>query len=271
MMSAPRIAVMNPPQQPAPPKLTFRIGSAPPLSARRNDALRLLLEAQFYAADLRRSVWDFAVEISLLRKTGLTSNDLRWLLCKGYVEHGREMTVSHETSRTFRRSSGLTFARRTCFVLTESGVEFAQEALTQSRKNQATINGARPEAAIPASNGNGAPHKELANLAPKWDRQRQELRVGPYLVKQFKVPAANQERILAAFEEEDWPVKIDDPLPPHCEQDPKRRLHDTINSLNRNQKHRLIRFTGDGSGQGVRWSLLMPSANGGSDLPHSPA
>ena len=65
----------------------------------------------------------------------------------------------------------------------------------------------------------------------------------------------NQERILAAFEEEGWPVHIDDPLPPHPEQDSKRRLHDTINSLNRNQKKRLIQFLGNGNGQGIRWEL----------------
>ena len=46
---------------------------------------------------------------------------------------------------------------------------------------------------------------------PKWDPERQELRVGDLVVKQFKVPAANQERILAAFEADGWPVRSDDP------------------------------------------------------------
>ena len=90
---------------------------------------------------------------------------------------------------------------------------------------------------------------------PKWDRDRQELRVGSIVVKQFKVPAANQEVILSAFEEESWPPRIDDPLPPHGEQTPKRRLQETIKSLNRNQKRALVRFLGDGSGQGVRWEF----------------
>ena len=84
--------------------------------------------------------------------------------------------------------------------------------------------------------------------------------MGDIVVKQFKVPALNQERILAAFEEEGWPVHIDDPLPPHPEQDPKRRLHDTINSLNRNQKNPLIRFLGNGNGQGIRWELSRRGA-----------
>jgi hypothetical protein len=66
----------------------------------------------------------------------------------------------------------------------------------------------------------------------------------------------NQERIIAAFEEEGWPRRIDDPLPPHPEQDPKHRLRDTIKSLNRHQVNRLLHLTGDGTGQGVRWQII---------------
>ena len=91
---------------------------------------------------------------------------------------------------------------------------------------------------------------------PRWDRDRQEFRVGGQLVKAFKLPSPNQRMILMAFEEEGWPPRIDDPLPPHNHVDPKRRLHDTIKSLNRNQKSSLIRFMGDGTGQGVRWHLV---------------
>ena len=48
-------------------------------------------------------------------------------------------------------------------------------------------------------------------------------------------------------------MRIDDPLPLKAAIDPKRRLHDTINSLNRNQRGRRLRFLGDGSGQAVCW------------------
>jgi hypothetical protein len=34
------------------------------------------------------------------------------------------------------------------------------------------------------------------------------------VVKEFKLPAPNQETILTAFQEEGWPPRIDDPLPP---------------------------------------------------------
>ena len=50
--------------------------------------------------------------------------------------------------------------------------------------------------------------------------------------------------------------RIDDPLPPVPEQDPKRRLHDTIKCLNRNHRRKAIRFHGDGTGEGVCWEFL---------------
>ena len=214
----------------------------------------LLLEAEQLAREVARSAWDFAVEISSLQHVGMTNSTLRWLVCKGLVEHGRETTPSGQTARSFHCFGGLRFSKDTCFVLTASGVEFARQAIAAEK-------GDRPaRAAADEKQCNGT--CRVSSVVPKWDRSRQQLRVGNFVVKQFKVPAANQERILAAFEEEGWPCRIDDPLPPHPEQDPKRRLHDTINSLNRNQKQSVLRFVGDGSGLGIRWELLEAGENG---------
>jgi hypothetical protein len=39
-------------------------------------------------------------------------------------------------------------------------------------------------------------------------------------------------------------------------------LHDTIKALNRKQKVCLVRFMGDGSGEGIRWELCnLPSCD----------
>jgi hypothetical protein len=62
--------------------------------------------------------------------------------------------------------------------------------------------------------------------------------------------------VLCAFEEEGWPARIDDPLPPQQDQDSKRRLSDTIKCLNRKQSHHLIHFRGDGTGEGVVWERV---------------
>jgi len=224
-----------------------------PILRRSTEGLRLLLDAYHYAEDVGRSVWDFAVEIETLRQAGWSNSEFRWLVCKGFVLHAVETTQATDERRSFRQprqAPGLIFAAKTCFALTEAGIQFAAGALESPAPQS------EPNLAAVPSRVNSAPDVPR----PRWDPERQELCVGGMVVKQFKVPAANQERILAAFEEDGWPIRIDDPLPPGSDQDPKRRLHDTINSLNRNQKRHLLRFIGDGTGQGIRWELVEPSA-----------
>ena len=87
-----------------------------------------------------------------------------------------------------------------------------------------------------------------ASLIPHWDAATRVLRVGERVVKQYRVPAAAQEAILAAFQEEGWPPHLDDPLPPVRDGYPKDRLRDAIRHLNANQKNRRLRFRGDGTG-----------------------
>lgn len=236
------------------PRVSVQAGSVQAESAglptRVQAALALLVEAYHYARALRRDRWDFAVEVQGLYALGVSSSDLRWLVCQEYAEHAAEVTFPGEDGRAFHGSGNLTFTSQSCFVLTDLGVAFARAAGDQPAKDTGTRDGGAGQG--PSANGDGV----VSSAVPRWDCQRQELCLGDVVVKQFKLPAPNQEMILAAFEEENWPPRIDDPLPPHPDQDPKRRLHDTVNSLNHNQKHQLIRFMGDGSGQGVRWKLI---------------
>ena len=151
------------------------------------------------------------------------------------------------------------FSRRTAFVLTEAGMTAIESAPRETRAEQPLRASADPfvvgiiSPLRPASSGEFP-------LRPTWDRDRHELRVDGQLVKIFKLPSPNQEMVLAAFDEEGWPARIDDPLPPSTDLEPKRRLHDTIKSLNRNQKARLVRFMGDGTGQGIQWALISPDS-----------
>lgn len=228
-----------------------------------------LLRGAEYAQRAERSAWDFAVEIAILRAHGLTETDLRWLLCMGYAEHAREITRLDEDGRQFRPLGSLSFARRTCLVLTHRGIGVARD-LTRSRPefpDRTKVPRAPPRPS--GGNGNGHPtsQAELPHFfgktnghrrgaVPTWDKERRELRVNEKLVKHFRWPAVNQETILAAFDEEGWPPRIDDPLPPLPEQDSKRRLHDTIKCMNKNQHQNLIQFHGDGTGEGVTWELI---------------
>ncbi len=90
-------------------------------------------------------------------------------------------------------------------------------------------------------------------LCPHWDAALRVLYVGSRVIKRYRVPSPTQEAILVAFEEEGWPQRIDDPLPPQPGQDAKCRLHDAIKRLNRHHQHGLLRFFGDGTGEGVCW------------------
>lgn len=252
---------------------------------RMHAALAALLEAYLYAHDADHSVWDFAIDFRSLRRLGITSWDCRWLVAKGLARHGIEQTLPGEPSRSFRHGGVLVFGRRTCLALTDAGVEYARSlgclsvrspaagphtaghaSLTPSAGGEIGLKASLLEQSISHTSISAAPSSAASvlplTMSPTWDRDRQQLRVGKVIVKEFKVPASNQEAILAAFQEENWPPRIDDPLSPVPDQDPKRRLHDTINSLNRNQKQALVRFLGDGSGQGVRWEFTRSAKNG---------
>jgi len=215
-------------------------------------ALELLLQARDYAADINCECWEFAVEIAYLHNAGLTVNDVRWLLLRSYVQHAVEVTEPDEGKRAFH-DHGLCLASRSCFVLTPSGLEFARAVATHTVSVPT-----EPERDSPTVRPSVEPTRGPfpVSLKPRWDKDRRALLYGPHLVKQFKVPAPNQETILATFDEEHWPIRIDDPLPMHCSIDPKKRLHDTINSLNRNQKRSVLRFQGDGTGEAICWSSI---------------
>ena len=194
----------------------------------------LLVQGREYARKAKRTDWDFATEISELRNVGLTFNDLRLFLINGILAQAREVPCSETNQRMFMAQPGLRFTHRTCFILTDKGTQLAQKYIHCQPKNS--------EAA-----------------KPLWDPNRLELHCHQQLVKRYRVPSRNQVAILNAFQEDNWPARIDDPIPPDPDRCSKRRLLDTIKNLNRNHKYRCIRFHGDGTGEGVLWSWQQSS------------
>jgi hypothetical protein len=207
------------------------------------DALELLLQAHEYARELQRSPWDFALELEALRQAGLNYNDCRWLVYQEYLLHTAAAGPPREAESPAGGNGRLVLTPASCFILTRHGVACARAVL-----------GVEDPACVCDLSAAAGPDLPAAAVHPRWDRDCRELWFGAALVKQFKTAAANQEMILAAFEEEHWPVCVDDPLPPQPEVEPKRRLRDTVGSLNRNQKRFLIRFCSNGNGQSVRWA-----------------
>ena len=223
------------------------------LSAPVRVAFVQLLEAHELARASGRRALDFAAEITNLTELGITASVLRWLVCRGYAKCLREVTRSTDKERHFEPVNNLALSSQSCFVLSRKGMLLARAI--RELKGIDSADGA-------AENGDSNGSEPLpSGLAPLWDARRRELRLARRLLKRFRVPAPNQEAVLAAFQEEGWPNCIDDPLPPKGELDPKRRLHDTIKALNRKhcQKPSLVHFLGNGTGENIVWELRAVS------------
>jgi len=108
---------------------------------------------------------------------------------------------------------------------------------------------------ISRAEADGGPRKRGA-LRPRWDATARELWLGSILIKRFRVPAPAQELILTVFEEEEWPSCIDDPLPIKDQATRWRRLKAAIRHLNASHEIVVIRFHGNGRGDGIRWEYI---------------
>jgi hypothetical protein len=191
-------------------------------------ALRLLLAAYDKADALQCGGWEQPLRIRALRAAGIENRVLRRLVDDGLVEIGIELTSERGGRTAFRRCRQASFCERSCFVLTNDGLQAARRVAME-------FGGDR---------------------VPRWDAEMRELRVGDWVVKRFRRPAPDQEVVLTVLEEQGWAKHVEDPLSPQHGQDPKQRFHDTLKRLNKGQKPRLIRFMGDGQGTGLRWELV---------------
>lgn len=204
------------------------------LTGEQRHALLQLRDAHTTACALRRPPEEFALQLQLSGSQWTGQTTLRWLLHGGLAHHLYETTKTGQQQRTFRHVAHGRFRASSCFLISRAGLALSRQLMAP-----------RPDA--------GADRE--ASVHPCYDSGRRALLVEGVTIKIFRVPAENQELILKAFEEDRWPFRIDDPLPPQSDQDPKRRLHDTIDRLNRNQLRRWIHFSGDGTGRGVCWDF----------------
>jgi len=163
------------------------------------DGIEYLCRAWILAQDAERPPPEFGVEIRCLHKLGLAATELRWLLCKGYIEHYWDLTVPGERGRTTRRTLSLRFSKRSCFALTQAGWEFAEQF--NYTPQMQTRHDTNPDA-----------DERRATSIPAWNAMSRQLTVDGFVLKTFQVPSSNQELILTAFAEEGWVAQIDNPL-----------------------------------------------------------
>jgi hypothetical protein len=231
------------------------------LAPRMKAAFVALLEALEYSQDLGANAWDFAVEIASLRSLELANSDLRWVVARGLAEHVVEITPVYDATRTFRHCERALFGKRSCFVLTPSGEALARELRGDSESD------ADHGELLFARQSDRDCKAPLRSRVPDWDCDRHELCIASVVVKRFTIPSLDAESVLTAFEEQSWPARIDDPLPPWDESAQTTRLQEAIHRLNRGQNRPGIRFLGDDTGRGVLWEYCSEATSTRRDTP----
>lgn len=196
-----------------------------------------LYRANKTASENNLNTWEFAIEISDLLECGISRQTLREMVLLGWVCHQREITLPNLQQREFQNEAAFAFSERSCFMITAEGENQFCDFLKSCEMNRLDS----------ASSG----HPAAETKRPTWDGNLRELRLGNTVVKRFKWPAAIQFAVLERFEDLGWPSRITNPLPDKPNICPKRRLHDAIKCLNQRKENELIRFRGDGTGQGV--------------------
>jgi hypothetical protein len=252
------------------PSLDWTGGTTSPLiDESLRSGLAVLWRAYICAQDTGVNVWDFALRTGRLYEAGMTSSDLRWMVDRGFAEHGQETPGYDDPHRSFRRNNGYFFNNHTCLILTPSGAALAEHVFRETTRSPqakssalAAIAGEAATFANAWQPAEGTNTRATSALRPRWHATRRELSLAGVIVKRFRVPARNQETILSVFEEEGWTEHIHDPLPAKNEIDAPTRLHDAINRLNRCQINPLLRFHGDGKGTGVFWELSHSDMSG---------
>ena len=209
--------------------------------------LAALLEAFDLAQQLHVNPRDFALELSVVVAAGLSRTHLRWLICKGYVLHGTERAVGGKGRRLVRRIKELSFQDRSCFALTAAGAELIRPICSLPDSTPPTDIKPKPAAV----RNPDRPQRPL----PHWDNDRRGLTVDGEIVIRFTGRRGILELILAAFEEDAWRHRIDDPLPVIRGHDAKTRLRGAIEKLNHKRIVPVIVFSGDGDGEGVCWEF----------------
>jgi hypothetical protein len=187
----------------------------PLLALMRTRGMEELWRASVYSEHVKSERWQFSVEMPTLLEGQLSVTDLRWLVAKGYAAHAIESTRLTQSTRQFRPLSALNFPPRTCLVLTELGFDAVKQRLFAESPAEC-VEPPTDSLALPAQSSTQRQASPVPKLhrrkGPCWNADLHELRMDGRLVKQFKRPAASQELILAVFEEERWPDKIEDPL-----------------------------------------------------------
>ena len=234
-------------------------------SSRPTDDCLALLELLLWNHLLRSAVSATGAGQPLAETSTPTGNYLDWMAMRGLVRREQLLGEAFRSGDAQVVGTPDLHPGRSPLALTDAGARFAVQALRREGKWEqiATLLALDipPEEHVsvePASGQQGVPDprrhgQRRKSPQPSWDVVSRELRMDDGLVKKVRISAVNQQRILAAFEEERWPEYVYDPLPPVGDVDPKQRLLDAVRRLNGHQLFPRIQFHIAFRGERVGW------------------
>jgi hypothetical protein len=217
------------------------------LQGRLADGLFALLQAFDFSQDVAADVRVFAVELSVLVNSGLSANQLRWLVLKGYAEHYIERRPRGNEGRSLVAAKSLNFRTLSRFVLTAAGADFVGSIC---RRPAEQVAARIVDKELQDDSAGNEPQ-----LKPHWDRRLRQLTFDGVLIKTFSRAAVNQMPVLDKFQALNWCSPIDAAEFLLGRSRRKHWLHETINSLNDGHKIRKIHFFADGTTNGICWTL----------------
>jgi hypothetical protein len=176
---------------------------------------------------------------------GIADDFFLWMLYQAHVELYLPCSGRGQAANEYRPSQSVRLTDDVAFFLTEAGEIFAGEFLGHVFD---------PEDQQPCDVAWA--WIQLGAWMPRYDWDNRVFTWGRQVIKQFRQPAERQEVVLLTAEELGWPLWFDDPLPRVRGRNPKKRLHDTIQDLNRRQQRAIVQFKGDGTGTRVGWELF---------------
>ena len=212
--------------------------------ARRLRGLLRLFEARLEAIDAGRDLWEFAVEIGVLRAAeGLTEPDLRWLAAERLVEFAAETTRGGQATRTFRRGGRFSLTDRTSFVISERA---AAVLAGWCDVLAGALNGA--PMSLPA-----VPNEHATT--PRWNPANGELRLGGALVRRVEQAAHVLRMLLDAAQAARWAKHVGNPFDHPSPRARAKRLSHALERLNRGQVDAFIHFSVHEKGKQFSWTV----------------
>jgi hypothetical protein len=195
------------------------------------------------ASDRQLEPRENPVSLSHFHRKGILDYILLWMRYQGHVDHCQLAGPPDHGRSLDSPQAKPWFAPRSSFWLTDRGDVFANIFLSNALVPE-------EDDAFEATWS----RLLLGELLPSYDLEDRIFHWGAHLLKWFRQPAENQELVLCAEEELDWPKWMDDPLPRKNGKNSKIRVHNTIKDLNRHQQIAdMVHFQGDGTGTRIGW------------------